>query len=131
PPSPPGLRPGSAQAGAGRKLRCTSWRYLLLGERQAFLSLEAELLHRKHDFTRPDRGGLEAPDDVARLHSIHFAVGHIAQYRDAARRIPSVVVDAHEPQVRQQRPDVAPAEQPQEWVPPAALVRADLAHQHR
>src|SRR2546422_1933921 len=39
-------------------------------------------------------------DDVARLHSIHLAVGHIAQNRDAARGIPPVVVDAHETQDR-------------------------------
>src|SRR5207249_10649161 len=127
----PGLRPGSAQAGAGRELRCASWCYLLLGELQAFLPLEAELLHRKHDFARPDRGGLEAPDDVARLHSIHLAVRHIAQHRDAARRIPPVVVDPHEPQVRQERSDVARPQQREERVAPAALVGEDLAHQHR
>src|SRR5256885_7541042 len=81
--------------------------YLMCGLLLTLPPLEAEPLHRKHDFARPDRGGLEAPDDVARLHSIHLAVGHIAQHRDAARGIPPVVVDAHQPQVRQQRPDVA------------------------
>src|SRR5213083_2981572 len=127
----PGLRPRSAPAGAGRGLRCASWRYLLLGELQTLLPLEAELLHRKHDFARPDRGGLEAPDDVARLHSIHLAVRHIAQHRDAARRIPPVVIDPDEAQVGQERSDVARPQQREERVAPAALVGEDLAHQHR
>src|SRR5256885_14743982 len=106
-----GSRPGSAQAGTRRRLRCTSWRYLLLGELQALLPLETELLHRKHDFARADRGDLEAPDDVAGLHPVDPGVGDVAQHRDTARGEAPIVVDPHELQVREQRPDVARLEQ--------------------
>src|SRR5256885_10285359 len=95
-----GSRPGSAQAGTRRGSRYTSWRYLLLGELQTLLPLETELLHRKHDFARADRGDLEAPDDVAGLHPVDLAVGHVAQHRDAAGREPPVVIDPHQLQVR-------------------------------
>src|ERR1051325_8169814 len=103
----------------GRGLRCASWRYLLLGELQALLPLETELLHRKHYFARADRRDLEAPDDVPGLHAIDLVVGHVAQHRDAARREAAVVVDPHELQVRQERPDGPRLEHPQERIPPA------------
>src|SRR5438445_13017593 len=92
-PSLPGLRPGSARPATRRGSRCTSWRYLLLGERQALLPLEAELLHSKHDFARADRGDLETPEDVARLHAVDLVVRHLAAHLDAARRAPAGVVD--------------------------------------
>src|SRR6266702_3201070 len=90
----------------GRGLRCASWRYLLLGELQTLLPLETELLHRKHDFARADRGDLETPDDVTGLHPVDLVVRDVAQHRDAAGREAAVVVDPDELQVRQERPDV-------------------------
>src|SRR5439155_1747884 len=114
-----------------REQRCASWRYLPLGERQRLLPLEAEFLHRKHDFPRADRRDLEAPDDVRRLHPVDLGVRHVAQHGHAACRIARVVVDADEPQVGQERPDVARPEQRQEGIAPAPLVGVDLARQRR
>src|SRR2546425_614714 len=100
-------------------------------ERQETLTLEAEFLHRKHDFPRADRRDLEAPDDVRRLYPVDLGVRDVAQHGHAARRIARVVVDADELQVRQERPDVARLEQRQEGIAPAALVGVHLARQRR
>src|SRR5205823_10488700 len=106
------------QAGTGRATRrgqgCASWCSLLLGELQALLPLEAEFLDRKDDLTWPDGGRPEASDDVARLHAIEFAVGDVTQHRHAPRRVARVVVDAHELEIREERPDVARPEQREE-----------------
>src|SRR5207247_1015020 len=136
PPRPPRLTPQGLgvpprRTTTRRGLRCASWRYLLLGELQALLPLEPELLHRKHDLPRPDRRDLEAPQDLAGHRPVHLVVRHVPQYRHAARRVPPVVVDAHELQVREQRADVPRLEERQERVPPPAFVPERFAHQPR
>src|SRR5947208_15683532 len=102
----------------GRGLQCASWRYLLLGELQALLPLETELLHRKHDFARADRGELEAPDDVTGLHPVDLVVGHVAQDRDAAGREPAGVSERVEPLRREDRAGVGLRVQRWRRVPP-------------